>query len=91
MSEIILILLVIGLLVLIVGIATTFIVLKRKEAGISKEPDYRAFFILGICFLPVGIPIVIATNNPGLLGISALGIIYMSLGLANRDKWEKNK
>jgi hypothetical protein len=65
--------------------------LKRKEAGINEEPDYRVFFIMGICFLPVGIPLWIVTNNPGLLGISSLGIIYLSIGLANRDKWEKNK
>ena len=43
---------------------------------------------MGVCFFPLGIPLFIATENPGLMGFSILGIIYMSIGLANRDKWK---
>jgi len=51
---------------------------KDQEAA----TDYRAFFILGISMLPVGI----ATDNPGLWG---MGAIFMVLGLANRAKWSE--
>ena len=90
MSELVFILLFIGLLTLIVGIAAALIIVKRKKTGDIREPDYRAFFLMGICFLPVGIPLSIAIGNPGLMGISALGLFYMVIGLANRDKWDKN-
>jgi len=30
-------------------------------------------------------------NNPRLLGITELGITYIAIGLANKDKWQKTK
>ncbi|MFX0207767.1 MAG: hypothetical protein ACFFDT_17390, partial [Candidatus Hodarchaeota archaeon] len=62
---------------------------KKRKEGKSKETDYRAFFIMGISFLPLGIVMTITIGNPGMLGLTALGIIYMIMGLANRDKWKK--
>lgn len=88
MSELILIMLIIGITVLALSIILTFVVWKKKKEGKYEEPDYRTFFILGICFLPIGIPLMIATKNPGLLGLSAMGAIYLIIGLANRDKWK---
>jgi len=32
-----------------------------------------------------------AAINPGFFGFIALGIIYMIIGLANRDKWFKKQ
>jgi hypothetical protein len=29
--------------------------------------------------------------NPGFVGFIGLGIIYMAIGLANRDKWKKKE
>jgi len=91
MNEILLVTLVIGVLVLVIGIIITVVVLKGRKEGKYQETNYRALFIMGICFLPAGIPLSIATNNPGLLGISGLGLIYLSIGLANRDKWINKK
>jgi hypothetical protein len=42
---------------------------------------------MGICFLPMGI-IFTTTINPGFIGFIALGIVYMAIGLANKDKWK---
>ena len=75
------------IIILLVLIATIFIVQKKKKEGINKEIDYRAFFIMGIYFLPLGI-IFTATINPGFIGFIGMGIIYMAIGLANRDKWK---
>ena len=64
---------------LIIGFGVFFIA-KNKDA--KMEPDYRLFFILGITWLPIGI----ATDNPGLLG---MGAIFMIAGLANKKKWKE--
>ena len=62
---------------------------KIKEGG-YKEPDYRAFFIMGICLLPMGI-IFMTTLNPGFIGFTCMGLWYMAFSLANREKWKKKK
>ncbi|MBN1792065.1 hypothetical protein JW826_00035 [Candidatus Woesearchaeota archaeon] len=52
---------------------------KKKE----HEPDYYAFFIIGLCWLPIGIPL----DN---YALSAMGFIFMVIGLVHKDKWRKN-
>ena len=73
--------LVLGLLIGIAVLGIVFAIVAYKRRGeFRSEPDYRAFFILGITFLPIGI----ATENPGLWG---MGAVFMILGAVNRDKW----
>jgi hypothetical protein len=79
-----------GLIAVIVGVFVLFVMQKKKKKGTYKEPDYRAFFILGICFLPMGI-IFTSSINPGFIGFIGLGIVYMAIGLANKDKWKKEE
>ena len=86
MNEWLIILLGIGMITIILGVLVAW---KKRKDGKSKETDYRAFFIMGISFLPLGIVMTITIGNPGMLGLTALGIIYMIMGLANRDKWKK--
>ena len=71
--------LLIGIAVLAILFAVIFI---YRNKGQRIEPDYRVFFILGITWLPLGI----ATDNPGFLG---MGAVFMVIGLANRGKWKK--
>ena len=80
----IIVLIMLGLLILVVAVA-----MKRRKEGKYPEPDYRAFFVLGICLLPMGVVFVTAINNPGFIGFIGLGAFFMILGLANRDKWKK--
>jgi uncharacterized membrane protein YfcA len=92
MSEWILIGIAIGLIAVLVGVVVGVVLWKRRKEGRPEEPDYRAIFFVGLVFVPVGIAIMAATENPGLLGVTAFGIFYMFLGLSNRDKWkEKGK
>jgi len=70
------------------GIVVTFIVLKKRKEGKLKETNYQAFFLMGICFLGLGI-VFTTTINSGFFGFAVLGLVYMSIGLANRDKWLK--
>lgn len=66
------------------------IVLRRwKKGGKKQETDYQAMFNMGIAFAPVGIVLAITTGNPGMIGLSVMGIIYIVLGLQNKDKWKK--
>jgi len=73
--------LIIGVAVLMVLGVVVAIFIKSKTRNEQSETDYRVFFILGISLLPVGI----ATKNPGLWGV---GVVFLILGLVNRDKWK---
>lgn len=59
-----------------------FFVVARKQ---EKRPlNYRALFILGIVFMPLGI----STENYGFTGV---GVLFMIISLVNKKKWEKPK
>ena len=55
-----------------------------------KEIDYKAFFILGMCFLPLG-TIFMTTISPAYISFTGIGVAFMAIGLAHRDEWEKGK
>lgn len=77
--------------ILILVIVLVLIAWKKiKEEG-YKEPDYRAFFIMGICLLPMGIIFMTTLNNPGFIGFTFMGLFYMYISLANREKWKKKE
>jgi hypothetical protein len=72
------------LLALAVILTLTFF--KRKDQEKFKEPEYKAFFFMGICFLPLGI-VFTAAISPAFVGFIGMGICYIAIGLANKDKW----
>jgi len=85
-------------LLLVIGIVVTLLLVvvlrKRKREGKAGEADYRAFFIMGLAFLPTGLAMMIVyflVEIPFEVGLPlfALGLIYLIIGLANRDKWKK--
>lgn len=88
MNSWILITLIIGVIAAIIGVIVFYTLLKKQKEGTAKETDYRAFFILGISFLPMGILFAVSVNI-GFIGIAVLGLIYLIIGLKNRDKWNK--
>ena len=80
-----------GVLILI-GMILVLLVWKKRKEGVFREPDYRAFFIMGIIFLPLGIVfLVIYTTRDLPFAVSipfiAMGIIYMTIGIVKRDSW----
>jgi uncharacterized membrane protein len=82
--------LIIGIIVLII----TFLVKKKIEKTSSKPSEqnpYLTFFILGITFLPMGLVLSITVDNPGFYGITAMGLIFLVVGLSNKDKWDEGK
>ena len=77
-------LIVIGVLILILGIAAIYATKKSKKPPMS---DYYTFFIIGIVWLIIGIPLMINSDN---LFFFIMGLVFMVIGLANKDKWKKN-
>jgi len=87
-------------LILGIGILVTLLMivfLRKSKKEVKKgETDYRAFFVIGAAFLPTGIVMMLAyflTELPFEIGLPliALGLIYLIIGLVNRDKWKKTK
>jgi hypothetical protein len=68
----------IAVFVLIILLAAVALVLRK---GKQQKPSYKTFFIMGITWLPLGIVL----DNYALTG---MGVIFMVIGLLNRDKWE---
>jgi hypothetical protein len=60
---------------------------ENEEQDSKEEPgtNYQVLFVLGITFLGVGAALMV--TNPGMVGLMVMGIIFMAVGLANRDKW----
>ncbi len=74
-------------LIIILGIIITVLVWKKKKEGTFEEPNYFVFFVLGICFLPMG-TVFMATVGPAFIGFTGMGLCYMAMGLAHRDSWQ---
>ena len=55
----------------------------------SREINYKAFLGVGLCFVSAGIAVAIATKNPGLMGLSVIGIAFIAISMKNKDKWKK--
>jgi uncharacterized membrane protein YfcA len=81
---------------IVVGILVGFVAWRRRKEGKLAEPDYRAFFVMGIVLVPVGIVfmfIFFQSDIPFVTGVPlcAMGLVYLTIGLANRDKWKTNR
>jgi hypothetical protein len=84
LSLIFLVLAIVGALVLV------FVKMKKKKEDPVPQVNYQVFFSMGIVFTALGV-VFTAAINPGFFGFIALGLIYMIIGLANRDKWSKKE
>ena len=101
MSELPLIFVATLAILVVVGILLIVVVWKRNKEGRLEEPNYRAFFVMGIIWVPTGIvsmfisflldifpfPLSFVSGMP----LFVMGLIYLIVGLANRDKWKKNE
>jgi len=70
-------LIIIGLLIVF------FLQFKRKK----YKPNYRLFFILGTAWIPIGVVFYINTKN---FGFFVMGLIFLIIGLVNKNKWEES-
>jgi hypothetical protein len=75
----------------VIGLFLTIVVFKKKKEGKMGEPNYQVFFNVGMIWIPIGVVFMIAINPAIGIAFMAMGITYLAIGLANRDKWEKKK
>jgi hypothetical protein len=66
-----------------IGLLVMFLVIRRR-GQVPTETNYRAFFIMGLAWLVIGIPL----RNPGLY---TMGVVFTIVGLLNRDKWGQER
>ena len=76
-------------IVVLAGLVLALLYYKQKKMKKEEcKTDYYALFVLGICFLPIGTGTALALGNPGMMGMTALGVIYMAMGLSHREEWK---
>ena len=79
-------------ILVIIGVVLTLIYWKRKKEGkLGGEPNYQVFFIIGIVWLPVGLIFMLTINMVIGIAFIGMGLAYLAIGLANRDRWKKKK
>lgn len=72
----------------LIGLVIGVLLLRKWKSGYQGEINYRAFYIIGVTFLPAGVALSASTRNPDFFGMSSLGAVYLAIALANRDKWK---
>ncbi|MBT3397602.1 hypothetical protein HOA55_03565 [archaeon] len=65
------------------------IAILMAKKGKKRPTDYYNLFVMGVIWLPFGIIMIISNLTIGIVFI-ALGASYMTVGLAHKDKWDKN-
>ena len=76
-------------ILVVIGLILTMVFLKKKKEGKLGEPNYKAFYMMGIIWIPIGVVFMITIYPLG-IAFLGLGCAYVAIGLANKDKWEKN-
>lgn len=62
---------------------------KRELSKKSRTINYRDFYALGLCLMALGL--VFLTISPVYVSFMGSGLVFMSLGLSNRDKWAQSE
>jgi len=82
----------VAVLIVFIGIIAVIAVAKKKG---KHEPDYYAFFVMGLIWTLTGIvPFLIHGFDNTYIsfnGLFVMGVIFLIIGLANKDKWKNRK
>jgi Ca2+/Na+ antiporter len=70
--------LVIGLVAVAVGLTALFVA-RRRDPGSVQEMRGDQLFTLGVIFTGTGVALTV-TIGPAMIGIMALGIVYLVMG-----------
>ncbi len=59
--------------------------------SLNEESDsnaiYEVLFMIGMIFIGAGAALMI--NNPIMAGLLVIGVVFMIISVANRDKWKR--
>jgi hypothetical protein len=73
--------------IILIGLAVLILIVKRQKLEEKKPVDYRSFFILGICWMPLGIVFWLVMDLAFGIPLFVMGGAFLTIGLVNRDKW----
>ena len=65
--------------------------LEKEKKKTKKEINYQVFFHIGFIWIPVGVVFMITVNVAFGIALIGLGLLYVAIGLANKDKWKSKK
>ena len=76
------------------GIVVVFMSRTRNRETTASQPNYRVFFFIGGAMSVVGIAEILVLLRTDIsfviaLPLLAIGLVFLTVGLANRDKWRK--
>ena len=63
----------------------------RRKPGQKSGINYQSYFYIGLFLMFLGIAWGAVDRTSGVLGLIGLGLIFMTIGLANRDAWGRGK
>ena len=78
---------------LTVGLLAIIVNLRKRAGDSTARPNHRAFFYVGAAMLAVGTAEVAIFLRSDISFVVALplvmiGLVFVVIGLANRDKWK---
>lgn len=84
----------VAILALVVGALAAWMLKKRKKEETQRETNWRTFFITGAIMTPIGLIFLLLSiirdySLFSFLPILLIGVVYLTIGLVNKDKWGK--
>jgi len=81
-------------IVLTVGLLAILVNLKKKAGAGARQPNHRAFFLMGVVMLAAGTAELLIFLRSDVSFVVALpllviGLVFVVVGLANRGNWSK--
>jgi hypothetical protein len=73
----------------IVGLALVLAWKHRTGKLEQKATDYKAFFLMGLVWIIIGVAFTFMDYS--MTFFLPMGVVFLALGLANRDKWGKKE
>ena len=77
---------------ILVVLAIAAMVWRRRGCEyFRKDTDYKAFFWMGLVWVIFGGPVIWLLEDFSMSWLFAMGVIFLAMGLANRDKWGRQR
>ena len=79
--------------VLTLGLLWILVNLKKRTGDRARQPNHRALFFMGVVMVVAGTAEVLMFLGSDISYVVALpllviGLVFVVIGLANRDKWQ---
>ena len=80
--------------VLTLGLLWILVNLKKKAGAGAQQPNHRALFFMGLVMLIAGTAELLLflrsdVSHVVALPLLVIGLVFVVIGLANRDKWQR--